>query len=195
MDGRRLLLIIGVIIFIIIISIAIFKVDWGGGNKPIQDAFKEVNISDYSDTNTQVRMSVRGPVNSDQEHQDLKITVGRSETIGQLLQGYQGNITRTQQTANNSASYKIFLSALHNAEFTKTQTPERDLQYDGACPTGSRYTFEFINAGTDAPKSTWATTCSKKDGTFGGDVSMVRNLFRDQLPKEQFEALTDHTDF
>ncbi len=195
MNGRRLLLIIGVIIFIIIVSIAIFKVDWGGGNKPIQEAFKEVNIADYSDTATQVRMSVRGSVNSDADHEELQITVGRTETVGYLFQGYQGNITRTQQTGSNSTAYKTFLSALHNAKFTVTQKSERDLQYDGACPGGKRYTFEFINGGSDTPKSTWATSCSKKDGTFAGDITLVRNLFRDQLPKDQYEALTDDTDF
>lgn len=195
MNGRRIILAIGAVAFVIIISIAIFSIDWGGSGSPIKDVVRPVNISDFATTDTKVTMSVRGPINSNQEHQDMRITVGRDQTIGELLSGYQGSVVRTEQTGNNSQSYKDFLSALHNAGFTKLQLPPKDLQYDGACPKGMRYTFEFTNGGPDAPKSSWATSCGKKEGTFAGDLSLVKTLFNAQIPEAQLEALTDDSEF
>lgn len=194
MNGRRLLLGIGVLAFVVIISIAIFSINWGG-NTPTADPTKDVNIADYASTATQVRMTVRGPVNSDQQHEELEITVGRDLAIGKLIAGYQGNTARTEQTSSNTQAYKTFLSALHNAAFTKKQTPAKGLQYDGACAKAKRYTFEFLNGGSDAPESLWATTCSKKDGNFGGNLILVKNLFNAQIPEEQFKALTENSEF
>lgn len=195
MNGRRLILAIGVVAFVVIISIAIFSIDWGGSNNPVKNALKPVNIADYSTTDVQVRMSVRGPIVNNQEHEQMVMTVGRDQTIGQLQSGYQGNVTRTEQTGNNNVSYQAFLSALHNSGFTKEKLAPTGIQYEGACPNGKRYTFEFINGGKDAPKSTWATSCGKKIGTFDGDLSMVRNLFAAQLPKDQLDTLTADTQF
>jgi len=195
MNGKRILLAIGVVAFVIIVSIAIFSIDWSGSDTPDKDAIKPVNIADYSTTDVTVRMSVRGPVNNNQEHEQMQVTVGRDQTIGELINGYQGKVVRTEQTGNNPESYKAFLSALHNSEFTVLQLPPKGIQYNGACPKGVRYTFEFINAGPDAPKSSWATSCGKKIGTFGGDLSAVKSLFNVQIPDDQLDALTKDTPF
>lgn len=194
MNWRRLILAIGVVGAVVIASIVIFSIDWGG-NSAIQDAIKPVNIADYSTTDVKVRMSIRGPVNNNQEHQDMQITVGRDSNFGELFSGYQGTVVRAEQTANNPTSYKDFLSALHNAEFTKLKLSPRGLQYDGVCPTGKRYTFEFLDGGDDTPASSWATSCAKKEGTFDGDISTVKSLFNAQIPKAQLKALTIDTDF
>lgn len=193
MNGKRLVLGIGVVAFVIIVSIAIFSIDWGGG--VAKENVQPTNIATFADTDTQVRMIVRGPIDSNQEHQEFQITVGRNTTIGDLLTGYEGVVAKSEQTANNAASYKAFLSALHNAKFTKQQLPPRELQYDGACANGLRYTFTFIGEGSNVPASSWATSCAKKEGTFAGNLSDVKNLFNAQLPEGQFDALTEDTDF
>lgn len=189
MNGKRLLLAIGVVAFVIIVSIAIFSIDWGGGGGgPIGK--KPVNIADYATTDVQVRMSVRGEINNNQEHEDMTITVGRDQTVANLLTGYEGAVKLSESTGNNPVSYKAFLSALHNESFTKEKLPPAGIQYDGACPNGKRYTFEFLNGGDDAPKSLWATTCGKKVGTFDGDLTAVKNLFEAQVPSNQLKTLT-----
>lgn len=195
MNGKRLILVIGVIFFIIVTSIVIFSIDWGGSDTPIDGDLRPVTISDYANTTTEVRMTIRGPVNSDQEHEDLQITVGRDSTTGELINGYQGEVTRSQFVSNNPSSYKTFLSALSNSGFTSRQLPQRGVQYDGACPKGVRYTFEFLSEDTLAPRSTWATSCSERMGTFAGGLLTVKNLFYAQIPKEQLDQLTDHTQF
>lgn len=192
MDAKRLLLAVGVVAFVVIVSVAIFKIDWGGGSTPVVDLGKKTELIDYASTGAQVRVTARGPIISNQEHQDIQITVGQTETVGLLMSGYQGTVAQTQKTPNNQASFKDFLSALQNANFTRVKLPRTDQQYDGACSDGTRYTFEFINAGADAPGSTWATSCSKKDGTFDGDLSEVKKLFSNQLPEDQFDDLTNN---
>ena len=194
MNGRRLILAIGVVVFVVIVSIIIFRIDWGG-SKAVQEIVRPVNIADYADTDVKVLMSTRSYINSNQEHQVLNITVGRDQTVGELINGYQGDVVRTERTGSNPTSYRAFLSALHNAQFTKSQLPPTGVQYDGVCPTGSRYTFEFIGAGEDGPASLWATSCGKKIGNFACNLSGVKKLFNAQLPKEQFEALTADTPF
>jgi hypothetical protein len=195
MNGKRLLLAIGVVAFVVIASVAIFSIDWNGGDDPIRDAIRPVNIADYGTTDVSVQMLIRGPVNNNQEHQNLKITVGRDQTVAELISGYQGTVVRAETTPNNADSYKTFLSALHNSRFNRLQLPPKGIQYDGACPRGQRFTFEFINGGEDAPKSSWATSCGKKTGTFAGDRSQVETLFIAQIPEAQYDALTLDTIF
>lgn len=189
MNGKRLLLAIGVVAFVFIVSIGIFSIDWGGSDTPIKDGVKPVNIADYATTDVQVRMTTRGIINDNQTHEDLRITVGRDSTVAEILNGYQGSVTQSEQVTNNVESYRAFLSALHNASFTNVNLPPKGVQYDGACPKGLRFTFEFIG-GKDVPKPTWATTCGKKIGTFGGDLSLVKSLFTAQVPKAQYTNLT-----
>jgi len=194
MNGRRLVLAIGVVLFVIIVSIIIFSIDWGG-SRPARDAInKPVNISDYANTDVRVRMSVRGIINSNQEHEQMQITVGRSTAVAELISGYQGSVVRVQQTPSNQDSYKAFLSALHNSSFTDEKLSQPGLQYDGACPNGQRFTFEFLG-GEDLPEPLWATSCSKKEGTFNGNLSGVRSLFNAQIPKAQLDTLTDDSQF
>lgn len=194
MNGRRILVVIGVVLLIILATVGIFSIDWGGSDRPVKDAIKPVNIADFATSDTQVRVTARGPVNNNQEHQVMSITVGRTETVGVLFTGYQGEVSRTEQTASNEIAYKTFLSALQNSGFTSVQKAPRDIQYDGACPKGTRYTFEFIG-GSKLPPSSWATTCGKKTGTFAGELSTVLLLFERQVPSAQYQALTTGTDF
>lgn len=188
------MLAIGVVAFLVIISIAIFKIDWGG-SKPIREAVSPINIADYADTDVRVRMSTRSTIINDEEHESLQITVGRDQTVGELKTGYQGNVIRTEQTSNNPTSYRAFLSALNNLSFTNSKLPPPGVQYDGACPNGRRYTFEFLDAGPAAPRSLWATSCGRKVGTFDGNLTSTKNLFNAQLPKEQYKALTTNSQF
>lgn len=193
MDWRRIVVAIGVVAFVVIVSILIFSIDWGGGG--VRDEIREVNIADYADTDARARMTIRGEINSDEEHEELQITVSQARVVGELLTGYQGSVTRSTASSSNEQAYKSFLSALHNARFTARKLPPANIQYDGACPEGKRYTFEFIDAGEDAPRSSWSTTCSKRIGTFDGDLTLTRNLFFDQIPKEQFDSLTEDSQF
>lgn len=195
MNGKRLILVVGLILFIVVASIVIFSIDWGGSDTPIDGDLRPVTISDYANTTTKVRMTIRGPVNSDEEHEDLQITVGSDDTTGEIISGYEGTVGRSQLVPNNPSSYKTFLSALSNSGFLSRQLPPRGVQYDGACPKGLRYTFEFLSDDTLAPRSTWATSCSERMGTFAGQLLTVKNLFYAQIPKEQFDQLTDDTQF
>lgn len=196
MNGRRLLLVFSVLAFIIFISIFIFSIDWGGQtDKPLQDTAEAVNIADYYNSNIDTRMIIRGQVNNNLEHRQLTITVGRSNTTGQIIDGYENVVSITETTPSNPNSYKNFLSALNNSGFLSRKVTAPVIQYEGACPRGLRYTFEFIGGDKNTPKSLWATSCGKKIGTFAGDIYTIKNLFYAQLPKDQLIKLTANNEF
>lgn len=195
MNVKRIILAVIVLAAVVLVSIAIFSIDWGGNNSGTYPEKPVINIADYANTDVQVQMAVRGPINADQSHQDMSITVGRSQTVGELFTGYQNAVTRQESTPNNETSYRAFLSALHNAGFTGMQPAPRGVQYDGACAKGYRYTFTFIGNGSSVPPSSWTTSCGSRYGTFAGDFSTVKTLFNAQLPKAQLNALTNNTQF
>ncbi len=189
-----MILALGVVGFIILVSFLIFSIDWGGSRGSILDPTQS-SITDYADSDVKVRMSIRGAIKSDQEHQQLVITVGNDQTVGELINGFQGNVVRIEQTPGNSDSFRSFLSALHNADFTKEKLPDPRVQYDGACANRLRYTFEFIGSDENTPKSLWATSCRRSDGSFDGKLDDIVKLFNEQLPREQYKALRTGTEF
>lgn len=197
MYWKRIVVVLGIVGFFIFCTIAIFSVNWGGSDKPKPSTTtsKPKSIIDYADTDTKVKMLIRGKVNNDQEHTGLSITVGRDSAVAEMIQGYQSNVVRTISTNSNTNAYKTFLSALYNSGFTATQPAPKGLSYDGACPGGKLYTFEYIDGGEDAPGSTWITSCGTKKGTFAGSLALVQSLFIDQLPKDEYDTFTRKTSF
>jgi len=196
MSVQRLVVILGAVLVIIFMGIVIFSIDWGGSGEPVKEEIKPGSLLELADTNAKTEMLVRGPVNNNQEHQAMRIVVGRDKTVGQLLSGYNGDVEREVTVSNNSESYRTFLSALLNASFTKRQPSiESDLEL-GACPRGRRFDFVVTGAEDDkTPKPSWATTCSRKQGSFGGDLSLTRNLFQAQIPREDYNELTKDSPF
>ncbi len=195
MDVRRLIAIFVTIIVVIFGTIMIFSIDWGGSKKEKEQEKTAIVLTDYAQSNATVSLYMRGNVNSDKEHQDLRITVGRDESKAELINGYQNNVIKTESTANNPNSYRTFLSALLNSGITKTQQAPKGVDTEGACPTGDLYRFSFADFPDPSPSDTWATSCGKKVGTFAGNLASVKSLFINQIPEDQYDSLTENTDF
>ncbi len=195
MDVRRLIAIFVTIIVVIFGTILIFSIDWGGSKKEKEQEKTAIVLTDYAQSEATVSMYIRGDVNSDKEHQDLRITVGRDEAKAELINGYQNNVKKTETTPSNPNSYRTFLSALINSGITKTQPALKGIDAEGACPTGNLYRFSFADFPDPSPGDSWATSCGKKMGTFGGSLASVKSLFIDQIPEDQFDRLTENTDF
>jgi len=194
MNGRRFLLILAIVAFIGLGAFIIFSIDFGGSGDTKKTPERSRSITDYADSTVRVRMSVRGSVESDAVHEGLVITVGRTTTRAELTSGYEGAVVRSTSTPNNETSYKTFLSALLNSGFTIRKEPRKGLDFDGACASGELIVFEFIGE-EDIPESLWATSCSSKDGTYGGSIAVTRGLFQRQIPREDFQELTKNSSF
>ena len=136
-------------------------------------------------------MIIDGPINANQDHYQLQMTVGQNQSSLILYNGYQGQVAKSYTYANNSASYGEFLRALDLAGFTQGNTSKTaDNDPRGFCPEGERYTFEIVNGSQDIQRF-WATSCGGQ-GTFNGNVVTVKNLFMAQMP--DFENIISNTD-
>ncbi len=146
-------------------------------------------LTDYANSDAIVRMTVDGPIVSDQQHQAYRITVGRSETRIETLQGYEYDAIDTKMYSNNQPGFTNFLRALDLAGFTKG-VKNTDSQADderGVCAFGSRYVLEIIS-GTSQIQRYWATSCGGQ-GTFKGNAVTVKRLFDKQVPTSDYSLL------
>ncbi|HEU4914753.1 MAG TPA: hypothetical protein VFT16_05140 [Candidatus Saccharimonadales bacterium] len=157
----------------------------GGNNNPA-----EVNpLTDYANTDAIVRMTVDGPIVADEQHQAYRITVGRSETRIETLQGYQYSTIDSKTYPNNQEGYTNFLRALDIAGFSKGN-PEADSQAEderGVCAFGSRFVYEIVK-GTSQIQRYWATSCGGQ-GTFKGSTENVKRLFDKQVPTADYAKM------
>jgi len=147
----------------------------------------QINLLDYTNSQTVVQLSVDGPVNADQNHEGYQITVGRDSSSIEVMQGYQGSVTQQKTYPNNAAAYGNFLRALQLFNFTKGN-PSTALSDDrGVCPTGDRYVFSILSGGQTVQRY-WTTSCG--GGSFQGKSATIRNLFQQQIP--DFNTLTQN---
>ncbi|HSX44481.1 MAG TPA: hypothetical protein VLE69_04295 [Candidatus Saccharimonadales bacterium] len=171
--------IVGIILVILLIFLGIILFRSPG--KPKQPAVAGKTLPEYSTTDAQVRLTIDGIINSEQQHQAIKITVGKDQNSIDIIQGYQNHLLNSKVYDNNQSAYFQFLSALNLLGYTKERkTINSDM--NGQCPLGSRYSYELINAG-DADFDRWNTSCSNVPGTFGSpSPPTIRTLFERQIP-------------
>jgi len=158
---------------IIVVFILIVRGFGGGERAP------EINLVDYAKTETVMRMTVQGRVNANQDHRYLVVTVGRSSNTINLHQGYDGQIIQTRNYESNEDAYATFLRALQLQGYTEGDPDPEKEDSRGFCPTGNVYIFEIMT-GSAPVQHFWTSSCG--DGTFGGNTSLVRTLFRTQIP-------------
>lgn len=159
---------------IVVVFILVVRGLTGGGSPT-----EQVNLVDYAKTQTIVRMVVSGPVNINQEHRSVDVTIGRNSNTIELVGGYQDNVLSTRTYQSNEDAYATFLRALDLQGYTKGNTDSDREDSRGYCPTGKVYTFQIIT-GSATVQNLWTTSCG--GGTFRGNTNVVRTLFREQIP-------------
>lgn len=176
---RRIIVV--VVVFLLIVVGAIWAIN-RRGRAPEQD--KEVRVTklvDFANTSTEVRYSLRGPINALENHRVLEITVGKNSRTAVIYEGYNGKILKAESFNNTEAAYSKFLAALENNGFTQSKLAEPNVIPEGACSSDRRADYEIIQ-GSQTLQSLWTTPCSGQSGTFAGRSSNIRNLFNSQLP-------------
>lgn len=135
----------------------------------------------YANSNTVVEMTVDGPETADQTHQSVNVTVGQTQAVIDIIQGYEGNVTNSKTYTNNEPAYAVFLRALDIAGFNNGDTSQNLTDYRGYCPTGDRYIFT-INDNGNTLQQFWTTSCGGQ-GSLKGDEGTIQELFQDQIPE------------
>lgn len=177
-----------VLLLILITFILIWRGLTGGGGGE-QDV--PPPLSDYTFTSTAMRLTIDGEVNSQQEHQAIRIIVSRSESRLEVLNGYDRVLADSKSYASNQEAYAVFLLALDRMGYTQGDD-DPDLRDErGFCPTGKRYIYEIVD-GTDVIQKYWSSSCGKDQGTFEGVSKSILSLFKKQIP--DYRQLTRKVD-
>jgi hypothetical protein len=167
---------IGLIVLLIVLL-------FSGGSKP-KATVTPKTLTSYANTDATVRLTIDGPINAQQTHNQVQITVDREDAQFALLQGYNGSVIKSQTYANTENAYDAFLHALEHAGFTEGNTASGLSDESGYCPTGDRYIFELMNNDQDLERY-WTTSCGGTPKTFGGKLNLNLTLFEQQIPTYQ----------
>jgi hypothetical protein len=174
--------VIGVIAVIIVTILAIVLIVNRDTNpQPNQTGKQAVSLYDQAKDGGTVSYTVAGKVVGDEERRAVRITVSDESRTVEVLRGYNETVEKSQSFSNTSAGFEEFLKALENAGFSRKRTYDPEDER-GICPLGRRFIYEFEKSGEDSLK-TWSTSCSAKQGTFGGVATTVRRLFQNQIPE------------
>jgi len=150
-----------------------------GGSKP-KVPVTHKTLDSYAVTDAQATLTIDGPINADQNHQGVKITVARDNVTFEQLQGYQGSVTNMQTFPNNVDAYTSFLLALAHAGFTQGNSSASLKDERGYCPLADRYIFEFQQDGQELERY-WTTSCGSPK-TYLGNTELTLTLFQAQVP-------------
>ena len=169
------LAVVGLIVLVFVLVLG----GLGGGKKGPTNKPAEIILSDYTNTATSMRLTIDGPVNANQLHRAIRITIGRDQNVIEQINGYQGTVAKKQSYNSNSQAYETFLRSLQKFNYTKGDTTPALADERGYCPGGQRYIYEIVS-GVDTTERFWGSTCGQ--GTFKGAGPAVRALFRAQIP-------------
>jgi hypothetical protein len=145
-----------------------------------QEGPRAVDLTEYVDKDSRVIYEVQGRIIAPEDYRVIRITVTPTERKLEIFSGYDGRVEQTHRFANTSRSYDTFLYALSGAGFSR-QRPAAQENEKGMCPQGRRFIYE-LKENNDQALRTWSTSCSRTDGSFGGDGRMVKRLFEGQIP-------------
>jgi len=179
---RYILAVIGFIIGFILLIVLIVTL------RPSTSSTNRTNtpspkLADLASTDATVRYSTAGPINAQEDHREIRITVNNDERVVDVLQGYQGDVLAHETFTNSTEAYQSFLAGLDRAGFTLTKKTNLDTEA-GLCPTSNRYVYELYDTPANSAYKAfrrWSISCGTT-ASFGGSASTVRTLFTSQIP-------------
>lgn len=156
-----------------------------------QDIPRNSVLADHIKDDTNLRLSIDGPVTADEKHQSMSIEVTPTSRRITTYKTYGKVVIKQADYPNNRTAFEAFALALDRAGFTAENAKRKDSTYAGECATGRVYTFDLISAGKPI-ESLWATSCNGATGSFAGNIANVLTLFKGQIPNYS-EATTGST--
>lgn len=165
----------------LLIALILLLFTGGGGNGQPKKPKTPMSLADYASTDAVVRLSIDGPINANENHNAIRITVGQTDVTYQQIQGYEGTVVNQQVNANNQSAYSNFLYALGHVGFTQGDNSKALANEKGRCPLGRRYVFELIDGNGHDIQRYWATSCGGT-GTYKGLLNSTIQLFQLQVP-------------
>jgi hypothetical protein len=181
----RTILFILVCIGLIWLFVALMVRAFSGGNNT--DVVEPTALITYANTNTEAIMAIDGPIVQNQEHEAVRIIVGRAQSQIQIIKGYDGQVVDQRTFPNTENSFEEFLAALDNLGFSQALVDSPEPVEQGVCPLGSRIVYT-LEDGSDLIGRGWTASCAF--GTFSETRGSIKKLFIQQIPREDFEEIT-----
>lgn len=176
---NKYLIAFGAVFLLMIIGIILIFSGGGGEQKPPEERIKP--LPEYSSTFAETSMTIRGQINGEDVHREIRITVGQFQRRLDIISGYSGNIIQTQTFANSSDAYAEFLAAINGAGFLLEQKrPPAQADPLGKCPLGQLYEFELNDSGEEL-SYLWGSSCGNSIGTLKGRSGTLQQLFKAQI--------------
>jgi hypothetical protein len=173
-------------IFPILAIILIVFLGWllffrGGGTKTPAPVSKKAKVLyDYADSDTaEVIHTTQGKLVGNDAYRSIRITVARDFRRIEVLDGYDMVVEKSRDFSNNQIAFDAFLRALERSGYSKDRS-NAPADERGFCPTGNRYIYE-LKDGDEELERTWSTSCTTAQGNFGGQASLIRQLFQAQI--------------
>lgn len=164
--------------FMLILMLTFGRRSGSNGNGDSKKTNKVFELRDYENKDAQLVAIIDGPINGDDEHRSIKITVTPQLRTLDVIQGYQGKVINSQTYPNNKDAYYDFVNALARTNFGKKRRTSAQSEV-GVCATGRRYIYEVFDENRESVSRTWAGNCTK--GTSFAAAEPVNNLFRRQI--------------
>lgn len=185
--ARQLLIFLVVVIGIVLLLSMVFG-DRRQANTT-KNAVTSLAVTDYINKDSRVVAITDGPINGEDAHRAIRISVDRSTRTMDVIQGYQGKVIASKSYVNNQKAYDEFLHALELASFGKTRKTTFKSE-DGICATGRRFVFELFESGKSVSR-TWTANCQK--GNTIAQPDRITKLFRKQIT--DYEELVKNQSF
>lgn len=160
--------------------LSLFFLLFHGGSKPKAPPLTPKTLGSYASSDAETVLTIDGPVNADQSHQVVRITVSRDNVTYEQIQGYQNTVVNQQNYASNQDAYVNFLLALAHAGFTRGDNNPNQSDERGYCALGDRYIFELRQDGNELERY-WGTSCGNPK-TYLGNTNLTLMLFQAQVP-------------
>ncbi len=180
---------IAIFLIFVVGIILILSLAFGGKNSGGKKAAApDFNVLNYIEKDSKVVSITDGPINGDDTHRAMRITVDRNTRTIDVIQGYQGKVVATKSYPNNQQAYDKFLHALARANFGKTRKTSLTSE-EGVCATGRRFIFGVAEGGKSVSR-TWTANCAK--GNAAATPARVTALFRQQIT-DYDQVIKGHT--
>ena len=182
-----ILLVIVIMIVAIAAVIAIGRALLGGGssndstNTAVTDEGRTALLT--VDTSRSVRLTVRGPIVSNESFRSYRVTISPEERDITTYEGYLEKVIETKKFDNNNRAYEELVHALDKRRMMDGRVlTEEQNDLRGICASGQIHQFDTLVNG-ETVRSLWTSDCDGSKGSATANVSEVINMFLNQIPE------------
>ena len=135
------------------------------------------------DNSRSVRLTVRGPIVSDESFRSYRVTISPEERDITTYEGYLEKVIETKKFDNNNRAYEELVHALDKRRMMDGRVlAEEQNDLRGICASGQIYQFETLVNG-ETVRSLWTSDCDGSKGSATANVSEVIDMFLKQIPE------------